>query len=229
MSESQILSVTLDGEVTVLAERPANGIVTDSRGGFIVAGMSGQDLISMSADGTVEAFDDTYDGSSFNQPNDLVELVGAGFFFTDPVFGNDGGSDLCLGVYFVSYDGEVTQLLCDDDDLPNGIALSPDDSTLYIAHTESGDVTQSSVAADGSVGEEALFVETAGRADGMVVADDGTLHVATSAGIEMFSADGESLGTIEFPEQPSNATIGGVDGSTLFVTARSSVYAVEIG
>lgn len=63
----------------------------------------------------------------------------------------------------------------------------------------------------------------------MVVDDDGNIDVATSAGIEVLSSDGTGLGTIEFPEQPSNATIGGTTGSTLFVTARTSVYVVELG
>ena len=61
--------------------------------------------------------------------------------------------------------------------------------------------------------------------DGGAVDSKGNVYVAANTGLQVFAEDGKYLGTIVFPEQPSNATFGGKDMKTLFVTARTSVYA----
>jgi gluconolactonase len=64
--------------------------------------------------------------------------------------------------------------------------------------------------------------------DGCTLDEQGNLYVATGIGLQVFSSTGQALGTIAFPEQPSNATFGGTDGKTLYVTARTSVYSAPM-
>ena len=64
----------------------------------------------------------------------------------------------------------------------------------------------------------------------MTVDDKGNLYVAVPprAAIFVLSPEGKALGQIRFPERTSNCRLGGKDGKTLFVTATSGVYAIDI-
>ena len=79
-----------------------------------------------------------FNGKRFNSPNDLVIHKNGAVYFTDPPYGLANLNDSPLkeqphnGVYRVDSNGDVT-LLIDDLAFPNGIALSPDEKTLYVA------------------------------------------------------------------------------------------------
>ena len=60
--------------------------------------------------------------------------------------------------------------------------------------------------------------------DGGTVDEKGNVYITSNMGLQVFDPSGKHLGTIRFPEQPSNATFGGKDMKTLYVTARTSVY-----
>ena len=123
----------------------------------------------------------------------------------------------------------MSRFLCNGiDTRPNGIVLSPSQDRLYANFTFGGQILSWPVAPDGSVGEMATFAQTAGFPDGMVVDEEGNLFVTSSAGVEVFAPNGTRWGVIEFPEQPANTTLGGPDDKTLFVTARTGLYSVQL-
>jgi gluconolactonase len=64
--------------------------------------------------------------------------------------------------------------------------------------------------------------------DGLTVDTRGNLYITSALGIQVFSPAGELLGIIRFPEQPANVTFGGQQRKTLYVTARTSLYAVAM-
>lgn len=69
--------------------------------------------------------------------------------------------------------------------------------------------------------------QTRSGGDGLTVDTQGNLYITSALGLQVFDATGKALGIIEIPEQPANVTFGGPDRSTLYVTARTSLYAVE--
>jgi gluconolactonase len=62
----------------------------------------------------------------------------------------------------------------------------------------------------------------------MTIDSKGNLYITSALGIQVFDPAGKALGIIEFPEQPANCTFGGNGNKTLYVTARTSVYAAPM-
>jgi gluconolactonase len=197
--------------------------------------MSGT-IVALSADGKERrVIADKYDGQRFNAPNDLVLDEHGGVYFTDPAF--RAPKELPQGktcVYYVAADGKVTRLI-DDLPNPNGVILSPDEKTLYVIPTGQADMMSYPVEGPGKLGKGKVFCtlqqpdkakNTGG--DGLTVDKKGNLYITSQLGLQVFEPTGKMLGIIKFPEQPSNATFGGKDMKTLFVTARTSLYTVEM-
>jgi gluconolactonase len=169
-----------------------------------------------------------FEGDAFNSPNDAIVRSDGQVYFTDPTYGLGGGTMEIpwRGVYRVDTDG-VVHLVGDEYAQPNGIALSPDESKLYVSDSEDGGLYVYDVAADGSTGSRTLLVDV-GPSDGMAVDDAGNLYLTTGNGIEVFASDGAPWGTLGVPEQPANCTFGGADRRTLFITARTGLYRVVL-
>lgn len=196
-------------------------------------------------------FAEKFEGKALNSPNDIAVHSGGSIYFTDPPYGvGKRTRELDFsGVYRLGKDGTLT-LLVRDLPTPNGLAFSPDERVLYLADSSRGELYAFDVNADGSLGERRLFAlltrprESGGPGssdaqpkprsaspDGVKVDDRGNVYCAAFGGVWVFSADGTKLGVIETPEQPSNLCFG-FSGEparpTLFITARSSVYAVPV-
>ena len=224
---SRVVQVTPSGQESTFSSRIGNGVIVDSRGNIVLAGNAGRDLVSFDSAGNETTIADAFQGTRFNSPNDLVELPGVGYFITDPIFGS-AAADLCRGVYLVTYSGDVTQTLCNSGN-PNGIVLSPDLQTVYIALSSNGQVLQASVdPTTGEVGSTQAFAQTSGIPDGMVVDGAGNVYVTANAGVEVYGSNGVQLGVISVPQKPSNVALGGPNGNTLLITAVTSVYTVDI-
>jgi hypothetical protein len=95
----------------------------------------------------------------------------------------------------------------------------------YYVSDENGEKTYvGSVGVDGSISNLRLFAERGGES---VTADDkGNVYIAAGE-VFVYNPSGGLIDTIEIPERPSQLLFGGSDGSTLFVLARSSLYAVQ--
>ncbi len=171
---------------------------------------------------------DEYMGMAFNSPNDVIVRSDGQVYFTDPTYGLGGATAEIpwRGVYRVDLGG-VVHLVGDEYAQPNGIALSPDETKLYVSDSEDGGLFVYDVAADGSTGERTLLID-ADPSDGMAVDDAGNLYLTTGAGVEAYAADGTPWGTITVGEQPANCTFGGADRRTLYITARTGLYRVDL-
>lgn len=179
-------------------------------------------------------------GKPFSRPNDLALARTGDIYFSDPGAAPAAGTRASTpvaktGFYRLSPVGRVT-LITDDIPRPNGVALSADEKTLYVADSWGEHLIAYTVAADGSVSGRRNFARLAGfkttpegpvsGADGIAVDATGRVYVASSAGVEVFSPGGEALGVIALPKQPQNLAFGGADRSQLYVVGRGSVYRI---
>ena len=227
-----------DGPVEVLRERTgaANGqtFTTDRR--IVFCEQNGRRVSRMALDGTgVETIVEDWEGKRLNSPNDVISRSDGLIYFTDPPYGV-APADRALhfqGVFALDSPGE-TRLLADDFEKPNGLALAPDERTLYVCdtardHVRAFDVEPSGVLAVGSGRVFAtLDPGQPGGPDGMKVDRDGRVYVAVALGVWVFEPDGRLLGILALPKRPSNLAWCDPEGTTLFITAVDAVYRVRM-
>jgi gluconolactonase len=203
----------------------ANGLTLDADM-RLLACEHGNRRVSLERDDEVETLASHYEGKRLNSPNDIIVRNDGRIFFTDPPYGiEESQRELPFnGVFTIAPDGGEPVLLVSDFDRPNGLALSPDERTLYIADTQRLHVRAFDVAADGALANGRVFADMAegGRPDGMKVDVDGRLYVSAGT-LQVFAPDGAPLGVIDCPQPPANCAWGD-DGSTLYITARTAVY-----
>jgi gluconolactonase len=174
-----------------------------------------------------------YQGARYNAPNDLVIDRTGGVYFTDPEFRAPKPlPQKTRGVYYVSAEGKVTRLV-EELPNPNGIILSPDETKLYVVPSSQSAVMVYDVTSPGLIGPGKTFAtlrqpvgQNNSGGDGCTIDTDGWLYATTGLGVQVIKPDGTIAEVITLPEVPSNATFGGADGKTLYMTARTSVYRV---
>lgn len=205
----------------------------------------GKRLLACEMDGRLKEFSlddkketvlaDKHEDKRFNAPNDLVIDQTGGIYFTDPRFrAPDPWPQGKEAVYYRAADGKVTRLV-DDRKAPNGIILSPDEKTLYVIPSMEKQMWSYPVEAPGKISTGKVLCELRqpkgsdnGGGDGLTVDTAGNLYITSGLGVQVVSPDGKILGVVEFPEQPANVTFGGPNRKTLYVTARTSLYSVEM-
>jgi len=221
-----------------------NGTTFDLQGRLIVCEGDDRRVTRMGADGRVESLVDSYKGGRFNRPNDVICHSNGCLYFTDPdkrrpyhqreIPGPEGDNDLWDGacVYRVAPDGELSVLAhCE---YPNGLALSPDERTMYVANTRSSKYIHAiALDAAGSMVGRSIFADMnlgtePGIPDGLKVDSIGRVYCTGPGGIWVMTPDGEQVGIIKWPEQAVNFAFGGPDLRTLLCCAHTSVYTLRV-
>ncbi len=211
----------------------SNGLTYDRQGRFIACEHSNRRVSRTERDGKVTALAEAYQGKRLNSPNDVVVRRDGNIYFTDPPYGipKEQKQELEFqGVFRLSPKGELT-LIAKDFDRPNGIALSPDEKTLYVDDTTRRHVRAFTLARDGSASGGAVVADLKvekGGVDGMKVDAKGNMYVTGPGGVWVFDKAGKHLGTIAVPETPANCAFGDRDYKTLYITARTSLYRVRL-
>ena len=183
---------------------------------------------------------DKFEGKRFNSPNDLVVHSSGAIYFTDPPYGLEGNMDdpakelPFQGVYRIAPDGKVT-LVTKELERPNGIALSPDEKTLYVASSHlpqpvimAFSVNEGGIVGNGRVLFDANTLESTltGAFDGMTVDRHGNLFATGPGGVLVLTPEGKHLGTLLTTQRTANCKFG-EDGSTLFITADDYLLRVR--
>ncbi len=212
----------------------ANGLAFDSQGRLLACEHGTRRVSRRSGDGTIEAVADRYEGARLNSPNDVVTRADGSIWFTDPPYGiSRGEQELPFqGVFRIDPNGTLHAVLRDFD-RPNGLAFSPDGTTMYVAdssdrrHIRAFDVSEDNVLRGGEVFAD-MRTALYGVPDGLKVADSGRIFSTGPGGLWVIEPDGRVLGVLQLPEVTSNCAFGDSDGRGLYITATTSVYHVRL-
>lgn len=202
--------------------------------------------------GDVEVLTDRFEGGKYNAPNDIAACSNGQIFFTDPCYGDRSPMELDHdSVYRIDVDGAVSRVITQPEiQRPNGIALSPDEKTLYLVDScpvvgGNRRIWKFDLSPEGDVSNQQVVIDFApGRGgDGMAVAQNGDLYIAAGIshprgpheattvppGIWVVTPTGEIKGRLPIPEDVlTNVTFGGDDLRTLFVTAGKTLFSVRV-
>lgn len=231
---------TQSGETTVFRTETnaANGLMFDGQGRLYACEGDGRRIVRYDPEETTLVLADRFEGKRLNSPNDLAIDLKGRIWFTDPRYG-DERSDMELdheSVFRLDPQADATwtiRRMTFDTTRPNGLVISPDQKTLYVAQSEYGEGRPRELRAypiqdDDTLGPfEVLHVFYPHRGiDGMCLDVEGNL-VATAGWKEsgpgprvyVFSPEGEVLETHPYPtDRPTNCTFGGAELRTLYVT-----------
>jgi gluconolactonase len=231
---------------TVVANsNAANGLYFDA-GGHVVSADRTSRQISQRSLGNLSTVE-TVLASGWNAPagftpfigpNDLVIDSAGGIYFTDPQYGdNTGTSSLAEAVYYRSAAGAVSRLLTGFSH-PNGVVLSPDERTLYLAIEGEKRIMAYDVTAPGVLANQREFAKTnvppLGAAsdnngpDGLTVDPAGNVYAATRFSVMAWNPSGERILSLAVAMDPTNVELGGRNRKTLFITAGNSLYSVGL-
>jgi len=206
----------------------SNGNTLDLQGRLLSAQHGARNVIRHGKDGKVEVLASKCDGKKFHSPNDLAVRSDGSIWFTDPTYGLRKRKREAEGNFVYRRDptGAVT-IVQRDFAMPNGICFSPDQQRLYIADSgKKQRVGAFQVLKDGTLAKPLYWLK--GGADGIRCDAHGNLFTTARDGVRVYSDTGKHLLTVRLPEQPSNCAFGGADGRQLFVTARTSLYRLQL-
>lgn len=175
-----------------------------------------------------------YQGGIFNGPNDLVVDATGGIYFTDPDYDGRGQTQ---AVYYLNPLGSLARILTGFS-RPNGIILSPNGQTLYLAVEGEKRIMAYDVAADGALSNQRQFAAMGPNhsPDGLTIDRAGNLYAAANRAVWAWNPAGQPLFQLAMPviapattaEDPTNVEFGDADGRTLFITAGKSLYGIEL-
>jgi gluconolactonase len=244
------LTMKLDkaGAVSVFREatNSANGLAFDPQGRLVMCegnGKSGGRRITrLEKDGKLTVLAEAYEGKKLNSPNDLTIDRKGRIYFTDPRYSKR--EELVLdkeAVYQIAPDGKLTRII-DSLVRPNGILVTPDARTLYVADNASpGGVVQLwafDLDGNGAASKGRIIYDLGGGRgiDGMALDAKGRIWASAGtkekAGIYVFEPDARRASaklvtTLPMPEDPTNCTFGGKNRETLYVTTTASLFRIK--
>ena len=204
-----------------------NGNTRDHEGRLVTCEHWNRRVTRTDQNGAVTVVADQFLDRKFNSPNDVCVRSDGVLFFTDPPYGLDkrpAELPFC-GVYAVFPDKRIA-LISVYLKHPNGIALSPDEKTLYVGDSLDNFVQAFDLGSDGTLTNTRLLCKVP-VPDGLRTDKRGNVWIATKTGVQVFRPDGTRLETIAIPETPANLCFS-EDGTTVYVTAVTGVYMFKI-
>jgi len=226
----QLLRLEHTGHVTVWMDRTegVNGTFLAQDGRLLAAQTYGHRVLALPPGGIRPAEVVTLAADpAWNQPNDVCQSPTGHIYFSDPDFKTRTKS----GVYHLAPDGRVGKVISDMT-LPNGLVVSNDGRSLYVADSHEKHWRAYPIGEDGSLGAGRVFfnpdVPDQADPDGMTIDEHGRLYFTGRGGVWVVRPDGTMLEFIPVPEFCSNLTFGGPDGRTLYLTCKHKVYSLAM-
>jgi gluconolactonase len=243
---NRLLRWSAQDGVTILRDPSdyQSGNYRDLEGRLVACSSGLRAIIRQEHDRQWQVLVDRYQGKRLNSPNDLVIKRDGTIWFTDPPYGitepnqGYGGEQEQPGSFVYRFDPETHDIDAVITDMvrPNGLTFSPDEKLLYVSdtaafniphaphHIRVYDVVHDLQAINGRV----FAVIDPGQPDGMRVDEQGNVFTSSGDSVQVYAPDGQRLGKILVPETPANLTFGGQERNRLFITAGTSLYAIDL-
>ncbi len=221
----------------------AIGLYTDAQQRIISCEHSTRRLTRYEADGSISILASHHGRYILNSTNDVcVRASDGGIFFSDPPFGvriEDGelhGYQQAMeyggcNVYKVTGDPTAPQIVTDEIYRPNGLCFNKDETVLYVSDSSQKHhlVYKLDMQPDDTaINREVFAVIPQGVPDGMRLDTEDRLYVAALDGVYIYQPDSTYLGKLIVPEMVTNLCFGGASRQTLFITATTSLYAIDL-
>jgi gluconolactonase len=184
-----------------------------------------------------------YNDLPLNSPNDVAFDKQGGIYFTDPRYaGHEKIEQPVNGVYRIETNGKIS-LVISDIGMPNGVAVSPDQKSLFVGCFDEGDslrarrmaILQYDLDEKGEAKFKKVFVDYTPNdgPDGLIFGDDGNLYAAvrdeSHPGIYVYDQEGKQINYIATPEIPSNLTFTHHSKEKyMYITAGKSLYRLKV-
>ena len=210
----------------------ANGNCVDRDGRLVTCEHLSRRVTTTDRDGTIRTLAERYRGGRFNSPNDVVVKSDRTVWFSDPDYGLGNAPREVPGMYIYRLEprtGEKMPVVMDCDH-PNGLCFSPDEKRLYVADSgKPHQIMVYDVQKNGTVNNGRVFcVIDKGLPDGLRCDTAGRVFSSAGDGVQIFTPKGELIGKILVPETPANVCFGRRNRRTLFITARTSLYCIDL-
>ena len=218
----------------------SNGNTTDNEGNLVTCEHGARRVTTTDQSGVITLIADEFNEKRLNSPNDCVHSDGT-IFFTDPPYGiinpkrveGFPGKMMYGGCNVFKYSPKTKLLvsLVTDLERPNGIALSFDESHLFISNT--GDtkyIRRYEINKNLKISKPVEFIKSDPEhvLDGFRFDEDNNLWTSCGKGVACYAPSGEQIGYVKMPEIVSNVDFGGLEGNKLFITASTSFYMVNL-
>ncbi len=213
------------GQTTVFREPSgkANGLFFTPAGALVACEGGSRRLTRTDFAGRIEVLAESFEGKKLNSPNDVVPDGHGGFYFTDPRYGPNDDREIDIeAVYYVDRNGKISQVAADLVK-PNGILASPDDRILYIADPGAEKIYAYDIEGPGKLANPREFAPVG--SDGLSIDKLGNLYVTWKGDVIAYSPAGKEVLRLAPPEAPANCLLV---GKTLYVTARTGFYAIDL-
>ena len=210
-----------------------NGTTFDLQGRVLNCEGAGRRVSRIEHDGSVTTLIDRFEGKRLTRPNDVICASDGSILFTDPTYRVPiHERELGEGaVYRVRPDGSAEEVA--KFEYPNGLALSKDERTLYVANTRWTQYIHAvELDGHGKMVRRRIFADmsadgTNGVPDGMKIDEAGRVFCTGTGGVWVYEPDGTLVGIIETPEVCANIAFIGNDLRTLLLTASTSLYTLQ--
>lgn len=223
---------TVEGKLDSFHTSPqrANGMYFDNNGTLLACADLHNRLVAIAKNGDITTIVDGYKKAAFNGPNDLWVHPNGSIYFTDPFYKrpwweHENPPQEVRAVYYVSPNQSTLKRVAADFVQPNGIIGTPDGKILYVADINAGKTYAFTIKKSGELADKRLFAPEG--SDGMTIDNQGNVYL-TNDGVSVFDPKGKKITNIEVPERPANVCFGGEDNKTLFITARTSLYSLDM-
>ena len=215
-----------------------NGNTIDNDENLISCSHGGRCIYKTDDELNVSVVVDQFDGKKFNSPNDVCVKSDNTIWFTDPPYGilsdYEGypGEQEYGGCYVFCFNTKknILKVITTNLDRPNGIAFSHDEKKLYIADTGENIKSMYVFDVEGDLisNQKLVYDFKPFFSDGFRCDKDGNIWTSAGKAIKCFNPQNELIGQLILPELVSNLEFGGKEGNILYVTATSSLYAMEL-
>jgi sugar lactone lactonase YvrE len=226
----EVLSVDLNGARDLVTRIDAMPFCLDRLPDGRLLIVAGQQLLARESDGTLATYAEL--GAVSTKPwNDIV-TDGRGNTYVNNIGFDFPAGEFAPGlIALITPDGRVRQV-ADGLAFPNGMAVTPDNSTLIIAESYGGVLTAYHIAPDGDLTNHRVWADLHGAApDGICIDAEGAVWFAEVPGRRCVRVreGGEVLQTISSEFGCFACMLGGPEGTTLFVTAAAWPEAMTPG